>query len=111
MTEDCTTCKAIPTASRWRKFAAWTGLIFFCPCHLPLTIAGLILIISASGIPIGDSWGRPLLYAIFGGAFVFFLLIVLRMVSRRRALERDRDAEHARHQAGIPGPPPVARNA
>ena len=98
MSDDCSACKVLPAESRWKKFAAWTGLIFFCPCHLPLTIAGLILIISASGIPIADSWGRPLLYAVFGGAFVFFLVLVLRMVSRRRELERERDAEHALHE-------------
>lgn len=98
MSEKCAACRPIQSESRWKRFGAWTGLILFCPCHLPLTIAGLLVILSASGLPIADSWGRPLLYAIFGGSFLFFLILVFRMVSRHRARERERAAEHALHE-------------
>lgn len=77
---------------------AWTGLILFCPCHLPLTIAGLLVILSASGLPIAESWGRPLLYAFFGGSFVFFLVLLMRMLSKQRDRQREQEAEHALHE-------------
>lgn len=104
MTEDCSACAPIQGESRWKKFGAWTGLILFCPCHLPLTIAGLILMISAAGVPIADSWGRPLLYAVFGGSFLFFLIMVVRMVSRHRERERAQEEAHAKHVVSPPPP-------
>lgn len=97
MKENCLACRPAEEGGRWKKFGAWTGLIFFCPCHLPLTITGLLVVLTAAGIPIAGSWGKPLLYGVFGVSFVFFLVVVLRMVMRKRDQERAREAEHAIH--------------
>lgn len=99
MSESCPSCRPVPEASRWKKFGAWAGLLFFCPCHLPITIGGFLVILSASGLPIAASWGRPLLYAVFGLSFVFLLVVLIRMAMRKRDQERHREEEHAFHEA------------
>lgn len=107
MTADCAHCVPAPSVKGWKKFGAWAGAIFFCPCHLPLTIAGLLVMLSAAGVPIATSWGQPLLYAIFGVSFTFFAVLLLRWTIRRRDHERQQDAAHALHapsDASAPSP-------
>lgn len=105
MTDACLQCAPGPGESRWKTFGAWLGLLFFCPCHLPFTITGFMVLLAGAGIPIAEGWARPALFAFFGLAFVGFLWLVLRRAVQRRDRERAREREHAGHAAPAATPP------
>lgn len=102
MSETCPACRPMESHSRWKKFGAWVGVVFFCPCHLPVTIAGMLVLLSATGVPIAESWGRPLVYGVFVLSFLFFVIVLIRMAARRRDRERHMEDEHALHSAPMP---------
>jgi hypothetical protein len=72
------------------------GALVFCPCHLPLTIAGLTALTGAAWL-VGRS---ALLYVGFGVAY----LLVLALAARYLVRGRDREREHARHGLSLPRP-------
>lgn len=103
--DTCSQCQPVaPQGGRLKRTGAWIGLLLFCPCHLPLTIAGLLLMLSAWGLPASEPWMRPVLYAVFGGSFTFFVVVLVRWAMRRRDLERAREAQHEAHSPSLATP-------
>lgn len=105
--EACSRCRPAPTQGRFKRVGAWAGILLFCPCHLPLTIAGLLVMLSAAGLPGSAPWIRPLLFALFGASFVSFVVVLLRMAMRRREQDRVQEIEHEAHHGQAAEQKPV----
>lgn len=95
MTQACAACTVAPEESRLKGVALFVGAMVFCPCHLPLTAAGLSALIGAAWLAANPA----LLYAVFGVTYLFFLVFGMRYVFRWRDKERQREEAHAAHAA------------
>ena len=91
MTQACTACdKAAPEGSRAKGAALFVGAIVFCPCHLPLTVAGF----TAIGALAWLAEFKALLYLAFGVTYLFVIVFGVRYLSRKRDEERRLEAIH-----------------
>ncbi|MBI2078060.1 MAG: hypothetical protein HYT80_06790 [Euryarchaeota archaeon] len=73
--------------------ALFVGAIVFCPCHLPVTIAGL----TAIGALAWLTEFKALLYLAFGVTYLFVVVVGVRYLSRKRDEERRRETIHEEH--------------
>lgn len=91
MVAPCDACQIEPPKGRVKEASAVVGLLLFCPCHLPVTIAGFVALAAAMGVSAGAAWLRPTLYGVYGAAFLVLIVLLVQMAARRRAFEREHE--------------------
>lgn len=99
MEDACRACEATASPGKWKQRFAFAGAFIFCPCHLPVTMGAVLLLLGAAGVPLASGWAKPLIYAVFGLAFFTFLVLFIRILYRRRKLREALETEHVAHHA------------